>query len=78
MFGCTGSPLLHGLSLAARAGAGVLSWCRGFSLQRLLLGTGSRALTLSSCTSWALVLGLSSPTAGRIFPDEGLNRCPLL
>ena len=56
------------------ASSGYSSWqCAGFSLQRLLLwSTGSRYVSS--------VVGahrLSCSTACEIFPDQGLNLCPL-
>ena len=59
------------------------------ALQRLLSlqRTGSRHTGFSHCSTWALWLwligslvvvhGLSCPTACGIFPDQGLNLCPL-
>ena len=59
------------------------------ALQRLLSlqRTGSRHTGFSHCSTWALQLwligsvvvvhGLSCPMACGIFPDQGLNPCPL-
>ena len=70
----------RGLFLLWRAGPPVcgvgssLSWSRGpehtgFS------SCGSRALGASASAVWGQ--GLSGPTACGIFPDQGLNLCPL-
>ena len=44
------------------------SWCRGFSLRRLL--------SLRSTSSLVVVHGLGCPTASGIFTEEGSNLCP--
>lgn len=54
--------------VAASKGCSSL-WCVGFSLQWLLL--------LQSMASVLGVHGLSCLTASGIFPDQGLNPCPL-
>ena len=61
-FGCTGSLLLHGLSLVAASRGYSLLWCTGFSLRWLLLlwSTGSRHMGFSSCGFQALEHRLSS------------------
>ena len=55
IFGCVGSLLLHGLSLAVVSGGYSSLWCTGFSLRWLLLlrSTGSRCTGFSSCSMWA-------------------------
>ena len=73
IFGCTGSSLLHGLSLVAASGGNSSMCCAGFSLQWFLLwSTGSGSTGLSSCSVW---LGCS--VAHGIFPDLGSNPHPL-
>ena len=62
------------LSLVVVSGGYSLLWCAGFSFQWLLLlrSTGSR------CTGSVVVVhGLSCSAACGIFPDQGLNLCPL-
>ena len=65
------------------------SHCSGFLL--LLRSMGSRLMGFSSCSTWAQQLfmdfkalarvvasqGLRCPEAHGIFPDQGLNQCPL-
>ena len=69
----------HGLSLVVASGGYSLLRCAGFPLWWLLLlrSTGSRPAGFSSCGSWALERRLSCSMACGIFPDQGLNPCPL-
>ena len=84
-FGCTGSPLLcvgflwlwpAGVTLHCDVQA---SHCGGF----LLRSTGSRRTDFSSCSLQALelrvvvVCWLGCAVACGIFPNQGLNPCPL-
>ena len=70
IFDCTGSPLLcTGFLRLQRAGATLLQ-CSGCLLHWLL--------SLRSAGSGHMgPQGLSCPTACGIFPDQGLNPCPL-
>ena len=43
----------------------------------LVVEQGLQAHSFSSCSMWALELGLSCSLACGIFPDQGLNWCPL-
>ena len=63
-----------GLSLVAASGGHSSSRCAGLSLSRplLLRSTGSRR-----AGSVVVVHGLSCSAACGIFPDQGLNPCPL-
>ena len=65
---------VHGLSLVAASRGYSSLRCTGFSLQWLLLlwSTGSRRAGFSSCGSQAQLF-----MACGIFPDQGLNLCPL-
>ena len=70
------------LSLVAASGGYSSLRCAGFSLRWLLLlwSTGSRHEGFSSCGARASVVvahGLSCSVACGIFPDQGLNLCPL-
>ena len=61
IFGCPGSPLLHGLfSSCSKQRAPLQLLCTGFSLQRplLLWSTSWRCTGFSSCGTWAQSLGL--------------------
>ena len=87
------SLLCAGFSLVAASRGYSSLRCAGFSLQWLLLlrSIGSRCTGFSSCGSWAqqlwlglqsagsvvVVYGLSCSAACGIFPDQGLNPCPL-
>ena len=65
---------VRGLSLVAASGGHSSSWCPGLSLLRplLLQSTGSR------CAGSVVVAhGPSCSAACGIFPDQGLNPCPL-
>ena len=65
---------VRGLSLVAASGSHSSSWCAGLSLSRplLLWSTGSR------CAGSVVVAhGPSCSAACGIFPDQGLNPCPL-
>ena len=64
----------HGLSLVAASGGHSSSRCVGFSLSRplLLRSTGSRR-----AGSVIVAHGPSCSAACGIFPDQGLNLCPL-
>ena len=80
-FGCTGSSLLCTGFLQLR--------CKGFSLPGLLLllllehrlqGTWASVVAahrLQSPGSLVVACGISCPATCGIFPDEGLNPCPL-
>ena len=77
---CEGFPL----AVASRAPLpcnGRASHCSGFSCPRAQApggrASGAAALGLSRCSSEALEHGLSCPKACGIFPDLGLNPCPL-
>ena len=65
---------VRGLSLVAASGGHSSSRCVGLSLSRplLLRSTGSRR-----ADSVIVAHGLSCSAACGIFPDEGLNPCPL-
>ena len=65
---------VRGLSLVAASGGHSSSRCAGLSLLRplLLLSTGSRR-----AGSVAVAHGPSRSAACGIFPDQGLNPCPL-
>ena len=65
---------VQGLSLVAASGDHSSSWCAGLSLSRplLLRSTGSRR-----AGSIVVVHGPSCSAACGIFPDQGLNQCPL-
>ena len=60
--------------LAAVSRGYSLLWCLGFSLRWLLL---LRAQALGSWASVVVEHRLSCPVARGIFPDQGLNLCPL-
>ena len=65
---------VRGLSLVAASGGHSSSWCAGLSLSQplLLRSTGSR------CAGSVIVVhGPSCSGACGIFPDQGLNPCPL-
>ena len=80
IFGCIGSLLL-------RVGFSLVAASRSYSLLQWLLlvrSMGSGCTGFSSCGSWALEPGsvvvahrLSCSMACGIFPDQGLNPCPL-
>ena len=63
-----------GLSLVAASGGHSSSWCAGLSLSRplLLRSTGSR-----HAGSVVVAHGSGCSAACGIFPDQGLNPCPL-
>ena len=65
---------VRGLSLVVASGGHSSSWCAGLSLSRplLLRGTGSRR-----AGSVVVAHGPSCSAACGIFPDQGLNPCPL-
>ena len=65
---------MRGLSLVVASGGHSSLWCVGFSLSRplLLRGTGSR-----HAGSVVAAHGPSCSAACGIFPDQGLNPCPL-
>ena len=65
---------VRGLSLVAASGGHASSRCAGLSLSRplLLRSTGSRR-----AGSVAVAHGPSCSAACGIFPDQGLNPCPL-
>ena len=65
---------VRGLSLVVASGGHSSSWCAGLSLSRplLLRSTGSRR-----AGSAAVAHGPSRSAACGIFPDQGLNPCPL-
>ena len=65
---------VQGLSLVAASGGHSSSWCTGLSLLRPLLlpSTGSRR-----AGSVIVAHGPSCSAARGIFPDQGLNPCPL-
>ena len=65
---------LHGLSLVVENGGCSLAGCTGFSLWCSFCG-GARALCVQA--SAAVALGLSYSLACEIFPDQGLDLCPL-
>ena len=69
IFGCVGSSLLCGLSLVVASGGYSSLWGAGFSLRWLLL--------LQSTGSVFMVHRLSCSAARGIFPDQGMNLCPL-
>ena len=87
IFGCIGSSLLHaGFLQLLRAGATLCcgAWasrCGGFSYCRArALGTWVSAVVahrLQSAASVVVAHGLSCSGACGIFPDQGLNPCPL-
>ena len=65
---------VRGLSLVAASGGHSSSWCAGLSLSQplLLRSTGSR------CEGSVIVAhGPSCSAACGIFPNQGLNLCPL-
>ena len=85
IFGCTGSSLLHRLSLVgerrgySRCGvwasrSGGFSCCRAWVPGHVR--SAGAALGLQSAGSLAKAHGLSCPVACGIFPDQGLNWCP--
>ena len=79
IFCCTRSSLLH-TDFLYKWWRGLLSlWCAGFSLQWLLLfqSTASefRSFTTQAQSLWHT--GLFAFMACGIFPDQGLNPCPL-
>ena len=65
---------MRGLSLVAASGGHSSLWCAGLSLSRplLLRSTGSRR-----AGSVTVAHGPSCSAACGIFPDQGLNLCPL-
>ena len=63
MFGCPGSLLLRGVSLAAGAGATLVRVCRLLCGTSLVVGTGSRGPCFSSCGAWAQWLRLPGSRA---------------
>ena len=65
---------VRGLSLVAASGGHSSSWCTGLSLSRplLLRITGTRR-----AGSVIVAHGPSCSVARGIFPDQGLNPCPL-
>ena len=65
---------VRGLSLVAASGGHSSSWCAGLSLSRplLLRSTGSRR-----AGSVIVAHGPCCSAACGIFPDQGLNPCPL-
>ena len=65
---------VRGLSLVVVSGSHSSSWCAGLSLSQplLLWSTGSRR-----AGSVIVAHGPSCSTACGIFPDQGLNPCPL-
>ena len=65
---------VRGLSLVVASGGHPSSWCAGLSLSRplLLRSSGSRR-----AGSVIVAHGPSCSTACGIFPDQGLNPCPL-
>ena len=74
-FGCVGSSFsVQGLSLLVASGGHSPSRCAGLSLSRplLLRSTGSRR-----AGSVVVAHGPSCSAACGIFPDQGLNLCPL-
>ena len=82
---------VHGLSLADASRSYLFLWFAGFSFQWLLLSqnAGSRSAGFSSCSSHGQTLehvltraqvvatGLSGSVTRGIFPNQGLNLCPL-
>ena len=74
-FGCVGSFVsVRGLSLVAASGGHSSSQCAGLSVSQplSLRSTGSRR-----AGSAVVAPGLSCSAACGIFPDQGLNPCPL-
>ena len=80
-FGSAGSSLLcMGFLLLQRVRGYSSLRCAGFSLQWLLSlwNTGSRHMGVGDCADSAVAAhGLSCSMACEIFPDQGLNPCPL-
>ena len=64
----------RGLSLVVARGAYSLLRCPGFSLRWLLL---LQSMNSRHVGSVVVVHGLGCSTARGIFPDQGLNPCPL-
>ena len=60
---------MHRLSRVAACGATLLMRCSGFSLQRLLLPQQKGSVVVGHRLSCSAACG--------IFPDQGLNPCPL-
>ena len=69
IFGCAGSSLLSGFSLVAVSRGYSSLWWSGFSR------CGAQALGSTGSVVWCT--GFSCSAAGGIFPDQGLNPCPL-
>ena len=69
--------LLHWIFVAA--GFPLAAVSRGYSLVAMhgLLITAASLVCRASMGSVVLVLGFSRPLACRIFPNQGLNPCPL-
>ena len=90
IFACVGSSLLHGLSLVSESGTYSLVAVSGLlvAVISLVEEHGLYSMGFSSCSLQALEGGLStcgiwlscSPQPTQecgIFPDQGLNQCPL-